>query len=84
MCGKLTAVVGLSLEPHQPSPPWPLRPCQFGARLVQFRLKSRLVGMKGSMFVRQGFQFIEHDGHVARHADLIALGMVGLGPRFLL
>jgi hypothetical protein len=40
--------------------------------------------MKGSMFVRQDLQFIEHDGHVARHADLIGLGVVALGLRFLL
>jgi hypothetical protein len=28
--------------------------------LFQLRLKPRLVGMKGGVFVRQGFQFIEH------------------------
>jgi hypothetical protein len=39
--------------------------------------------MKGGVFVRQGFQFIEHDGHVARHADLVGLGMVGFSQGFL-
>jgi hypothetical protein len=27
------------------------------------------------MMVSQGFQFIEHDGYVPRHADLIGLGL---------
>jgi hypothetical protein len=56
-------------------PPWPPRPYQFGARLLQFRLKPRLVSMKGGMPVSQGFQFIEHDGHAARHADLVGPGV---------
>jgi hypothetical protein len=42
------------------------RPCQSGACLVQFRLKPRLVGMKGGVAVSQGFQFIEHHGHIPR------------------
>jgi len=33
--------------------------------------------MNGGVFVCQGFQFIEHHGHVPRHADLIGLGMGG-------
>jgi hypothetical protein len=33
--------------------------------------------------IGQGLQLVEHDRHIARHADLIALGMVGLGSRFL-
>jgi hypothetical protein len=65
----------VSVDLAQPSPPWPPRPCQFSARLFQLRLETRLVGMEGSMFVRRGFQFIEHDGHVARHADLIGPGV---------
>jgi hypothetical protein len=40
--------------------------------------------MKGSVFVRHGPEFIEHHGHIARHAHLIGLGVVALGPRFLL
>ena len=56
-------------------PPWPPRPCQFSARLLQFRLKPRLVGMKGGVAVSQGFQFIEHGCHVARHANLIGPGV---------
>jgi hypothetical protein len=47
-------------------------------RLFQFRLKPRL----GGMFVRQGFQFIEHDRYVARHADLVGHSMVGIGPLY--
>jgi hypothetical protein len=39
--------------------------------------------MQFSVLVGQGFQFIEHDGHIPRHAHLIGLGMVRLGPRFL-
>jgi hypothetical protein len=31
--------------------------------------------MKGGMPVSQGFQFIEHDGHAARHADLVGPGV---------
>jgi hypothetical protein len=33
------------------------------------------------VLVSHGPQLVEHDGHVARHADLIGLGVVGLGPR---
>jgi hypothetical protein len=51
--------------PKNPQPPW-------SPRLVQFRLKPRLVGVKDSMPISQRLQFIEHHGHVARHADLIS------------
>ena len=30
-----------------------------------------------------GPQFVEHRSDIPRHADLIGLGVVGLGPRFL-
>src|SRR5690348_9509369 len=39
--------------------------------------------MKRSMFVRKRLQFIEHDRHVARYADLVGLGLVGLGSRLI-
>jgi hypothetical protein len=39
-------------------------------------LEPRLVGMKGGVAVGQRLQFIEHADDVARHADLIGLGMV--------
>jgi hypothetical protein len=58
------------------SSPWPWR-------LFQFRFQPRPISMKGGMFVRQGFQLIEHGHHVPRHADLIGLSVVGFGPRFL-
>jgi hypothetical protein len=35
------------------------------------------------VFLAHGPQLIEHGGHIPRHADLIGLGVVGLGPRFL-
>jgi hypothetical protein len=63
--------------------PWPPRLLQFGARLVQFRLEPRSIGMQFGVTISQRLQFIEHDGHVARHADLIRLGVVSLRPRFL-
>ena len=66
MCGKLVTVVGLSLEPHQPLPPWP-------PRLLPFRRQLRPIGVKGSMFVRQDFQFIEHGRHIPR---LTAAGLM--------
>ena len=66
-----------------PSPPWPPRPCQFGARLFQFRLEPRPVAVQLSVAVGQRPQFIEHGCDVARHADLIGLGMVSLGARIL-
>ena len=34
--------------------------------------------VKVNVFVGQGLHIVEHRGDVARHADLIALGMVGL------
>jgi hypothetical protein len=68
MCGKLTAVVGLSLEPHQPLSPWP-------PRLLQFRRQPRPIGVKLGMAISHGPQFIEHHGHVPHHADLIRLGI---------
>jgi hypothetical protein len=77
MCGKLAAVVGLSLEPHQPPPPPPPRPFQRSVHLVQFRLKSRLVGMQFGMFVGQSLQFIERAGHIARHAQHVRPGCSG-------
>ena len=61
----------MALSPHQTSPPWSPCPCQFSVRLVQFRLKPRLVGMKGGVAAGRGFQFIEHDRDIPRHADLI-------------
>jgi hypothetical protein len=30
--------------------------------------------MKGTVFVRQGFQFIEHGRHIACHAELVGFG----------
>ena len=39
--------------------------------------------MQFGMTIGQGFQFIEHGGHVPRHADLIGLGMISLRPCFL-
>ena len=42
-----------------------------------------MVGIKGGMFVRQHLEFIEHGGDIPRHADLIALGMIGLSQGFL-
>jgi hypothetical protein len=47
--GNDPAILPLPSAPDQPLPPWPPRPCQFGARLVQLRLKPRLVGMKFGM-----------------------------------
>jgi hypothetical protein len=73
----------LSLETQQPPPPRLPRPCQFGPLSLQLRLKPRQINVQLCVFVRQGFQFIEHDGYVARHADLIGLGVVRLGARVL-
>ena len=67
--------------PQQTAQPGLPCPCQFGARLFQLRLKPRPVGVQFGVFVRQGLQFIEHGGHIPRHADLIGFGMVSLGPR---
>jgi hypothetical protein len=33
--------------------------------------------------VGHSVQFVEHGRHIARHADLISLGLVGLRPRLL-
>jgi hypothetical protein len=35
------------------------------------------------VFVGHGPQLIEHGGHIPRHADLVGLGVVSFGPRFL-
>jgi hypothetical protein len=48
-------------------------------RLLKLRLEPRSVSVQLGMVVSPGLQFIEHGGHIPRHADLIALGMVGLG-----
>jgi hypothetical protein len=34
------------------------------------------------MAVSHGLQFIEHGGDVPRHANLVGLGVVGLGPLY--
>jgi hypothetical protein len=60
--------------PKNPQPPW-------SPRLFQLGLEPRPVGMQFGMAVSHGTQFIEHHSHVARHADLIGLGVVGLGAR---
>jgi hypothetical protein len=46
-------------------------------------LEARPVGVHLGMPIGQSLQFIEHGGDIARHADLIGLGMVGLGASFL-
>jgi hypothetical protein len=62
---------------HSPSP----RPhlFQFSALPLQLRLELRPVGVQLGMTVGHGLQFIEHGGHIPRHADLIGLCVVGLG-----
>jgi hypothetical protein len=47
--------------------------------LLQLRREPGTVGVHLGVMVRHGPQFIEHGRHVARHADLIGLGVVGLG-----
>ena len=39
--------------------------------------------MQLGLAIGQSLQLVEHGSDVARHADLIGLGVVGLGPRFL-
>jgi hypothetical protein len=53
--------------------PPPSRP----PRLFQLRLKARPLNVKFNVFVGQSLQLIEHGCHVARHADLIGLGVIG-------
>jgi hypothetical protein len=74
---------GLSLKTHQSLPPWPPRLFQFGGQPVHIRLEPRPVSLQLGLPIGQRPQFIEHGCDVARHADLIGLGVVGLGPRFL-
>jgi hypothetical protein len=52
-------------------PPWP-------PRLLQFHLETGAIGVQFGMTISHGLQFVEHGGHIPRHANLI-----GLGPRFL-
>ena len=52
-------------------------------RLLQLRAQPCPVGVQFGMTVSQSPQFIEHVGDIARHADLIGLGVVSFGPRFL-
>src|SRR4051812_28288783 len=73
---------GLSLETQQPLSPRLSRSYQSGALPFQVRFQPRPVSMKGGMAVGQGSQFVEHHGDIARHADLVGLGVAGFGPRF--
>ena len=64
--------------PDQTPPPRPARLLQLGSEPVHIRLEPRPLDVKVNVFVGQGLHLVEHRGDVARHADLIALGMVGL------
>jgi hypothetical protein len=63
----------------------PRLPCllQIGGQPVHIRLEPRPVGVQIGIAIGQRLQLVEHDGHVARHADLIGLGMISLRPCFL-
>jgi hypothetical protein len=74
---------GLSLKTHQSLPPWPPRLFQFGGQPVHIRLEPRPVSLQLGLPIGQRPQFIEHGCDVARHADLIGLGMISLRLCFL-
>jgi hypothetical protein len=63
------------LPPEPTTPPRSPRPYQFGARLTQFRLKPRPVGVQFGVAVSHGLHFREHGGHITGHANLIGPGV---------
>jgi hypothetical protein len=67
----------LSAPEQPPPPPRPPRLFQLGGQPGHIRLEPPRSACS-SAGIGYGPQFIEHDGDVSRHADLIGCGMAGL------